>query len=73
MEVIQKKFIMEKAIEFMHEPGKPGFRKMEVTRGERVAGSKVIPKERVIKNMEYNYNKAVAQEASLQSRPSQTS
>lgn len=67
-ELAVKKYVAEKAIEFLHEPGKPGLRKMQVVRGERVPAGKLISRERIQHNLELNYNRAVAQKASLPAR-----
>jgi hypothetical protein len=63
-----KKYIAKKAIEFMHEPGKPGLRKMQVVRGERTPTEIIISQERAQKNLDLLYDRAQSQQASS-SRP----
>jgi hypothetical protein len=67
-ELAIKKYIAEKAIKFMHEPGKPGLRKREIVRGERTETETIITQERAQRHLEKLYDKAEAQQASS-SRP----
>jgi len=67
-ELAIKKYIAEKAIKFMHEPGKPGLRKREIVRGERTETETIITQERAQRHLDTLYNRAEAQQASS-SRP----
>jgi hypothetical protein len=67
-ELAVKKYIAQKAIEFMHEPGKPGLRKRGIVRGERTETETIISQERAQRNLDLLYNKAESQQASS-SRP----
>jgi hypothetical protein len=67
-ELAVKKYIAQKAIEFMHEPGKPGLRKIGIVRGERTETEIIISQERAQRNLDLLYNRAESQQASS-SRP----
>ena len=67
-ELAVKKYIAQKAIEFMHEPGKPGLRKRAIVRGERTETDMIITQERAQRHLDKLYNRAEAQQASS-SRP----
>jgi hypothetical protein len=67
-ELAVKKYIAQKAIEFMHEPGKPGLRRRGIVRGERTETEEIISQERAQRNLDLLYDRAQSQQASS-SRP----
>jgi hypothetical protein len=67
-ELAVKKYIAQKAIEFMHEPGKPGLRRRGIVRGERTETEEIISQERAQRNLDLLYDRAESQQASS-SRP----
>lgn len=60
-----KKYVLEKAIDFVNEPGRPGIAQVAIRNGEKVLTGKKLSKERVLKNMESRYQKAQAQQEAL--------
>ena len=62
-----KKYVLDKGIDFMTEPGRPGIEQVAIRKGEKVLTGKKLTKERVLRNIESRYQKAQAQQDALPS------